>query len=162
MSSGAWFEGQTALPPKIDLAGLYDGTGAKEVSPATPTTAPTFSSAPAPAPAKAPEPVKAPEPIPEPAPVKIHAPPPSMKEQGASMAAMASKFQDNDDKEEDDDDASSFEEVSKPTERPTHLKVDNKAVEQPLISPPHLWKTGAKEESKVSCAVNKHHNPPLY
>lgn len=147
MSAGDWFAGQSGLPPKVDMESIYDGNGTKEV-PAS-FSAPRAAPVSAPAPAKAPEPVvKAPEPKPEPTPVAVsRAPPASMKEQGASMAALASKFADNDEKEDEDDDASSFEEVTKPTERPAHLKVDNSAVDQPAISPPHLWKVGGKADA---------------
>lgn len=121
MSPSEWFAGKEAIPPKISMASLFDGEGLKEVSGVQekPTGA---IDAPAPKPAE-PEPVvpkaapkAAAEPTPAPAPVSR--PAPSMKEQGASMAAMVSKFADDEEFEEPADDDSSFEEVPKPTERP--------------------------------------------
>lgn len=116
MGPSEWFSGKEAIPPKISMASLYDGAGLKEVTGVQDAPTPTMA-APAPKPAEAepkPEPVKkAAQPAPEPTPV-YRAPPPSMKEQGASMAAMVSKFADEEEKEEADD-SSSFEEVSKPS-----------------------------------------------
>ncbi|KIW49871.1 hypothetical protein PV05_11511 [Exophiala xenobiotica] len=117
MSSNEWFEGASGLPPKISLESLYEGQGIKEV----PADAPKPVK-------KAPEPVKAPEPKPEvaePSPAAtptIRSPPPSMKDQGATMMAAATKFQDSEPVEEDGDDDSSFEEVQKPAERTSAVK----------------------------------------
>ncbi|KAJ5369706.1 uncharacterized protein N7496_005798 [Penicillium cataractarum] len=116
MSPSEWFAGKEAIPPKISMASLFDGEGLKEVSGVQEKPTGTID-APAPKPAE-PEPVApkaAPKVVAEPTP----APAPSMKEQGASMAAMVSKFADDEEVEEPVDDASSFEEVPKPTERPT-------------------------------------------
>lgn len=111
MSPSEWFSGKEAIPPKISLASLYDGAGLKEVTGVQ--DAPTSTIKPAePESAK-----KAPEPAPAATPT-YRAPPPSMKDQGASMAAMVNKFADDEEKEEADD-SSSFEEVSKPVERPS-------------------------------------------
>jgi coronin-1B/1C/6 len=113
MSSAEWHEGKEAIPPKISMESLYEGSGEKEVTPTQNKPTATIS---APAP-KAAEPIKEAELAPEPEPTPIVRPAPSMKEQGASMAAMVNKFADDDDKEEAVDDTSSFEEVSKPSER---------------------------------------------
>jgi coronin-1B/1C/6 len=123
MSPSEWFAGKEAIPPKISMASLFDGEGLKEVSGVQEKPTGTID-APAPKPAE-PEPV--PEPVvpkaapvaaAEPTPAPVARPAPSMKEQGASMAAMVSKFADDEEVEEPVDDDSSFEEVPKPTERP--------------------------------------------
>lgn len=107
LSAEDWLSGKEALPPKIEFESIYEGGAPKEV-PAD--YKPVTSPAPAPAPVPKPAP-KEPEPAPTPA---ARSPPPSIKDQGQSMAAMASKFED---KEEVEDDASSFEEISKPVQR---------------------------------------------
>ncbi|CAP80933.1 Coronin-like protein [Penicillium chrysogenum] len=123
MSSSEWLGGKEAIPPKISMASLFDGEGIKEVSgveekPTGSMDAPTPKPAEAP---KAPEPASpkaAPEPVSEPTPAAR--PAPSMKEQGASMAAMVNKFADGEEEANvSDGDDSSFEEVPKPVERPT-------------------------------------------
>lgn len=154
MSSGEWFAGKEGLPPKIDLGSLYEGEGLKEVpADALPKPQPT----PAPKPA-APEPQK-PSPAPAPAPVTTTAPPPSMKEQGASMAAMASKYADNEEKHEDADDSSSFEEVPKPVERTPTIKVSPVETKPPVAtstsSPTDSWTTKKPEPYKAD-KVNQH------
>lgn len=121
MSSSEWFAGKEAIPPKISMGSLYEDEGLKEVTGVQdkPTAA---ASSPEPKPAEEPKPVErepvkkaAPEPAPEP--TLVVRPQPSMKEQGASMAAMVNKFADKDEEEDEEaDDASSFEEVRKPTE----------------------------------------------
>ncbi|KGO73103.1 Coronin [Penicillium italicum] len=123
MSSSEWLGGKEALPPKISMASLFDGEGIKEVSGVAEVSTGTID-APAPKPAetlKTPEPASpkvATKPVPEPTPVAR--PAPSMKEQGASMAAMVNKFADGEEEATvSDDDDSSFEEVPKPVERPT-------------------------------------------
>lgn len=110
VSSEEWFSGKTALPPKIDLESVYEGSAPVEVK----ADYKPLAAAAAPTPAPAPAPVAKPAPKePEPTPVATRSPPPSMAQQKGSISAMASRFRDN---EEDDDDAetSSFEEVSKP------------------------------------------------
>lgn len=119
MTPSEWFAGKEAIPPKISMASLFDGEGLKEISGIE--EKPTGSmSAPAPKPAE-PAPVAAkpaatatPEPVPAPSPVAR--PAPSMKEQGASMAAMVNKFADDEDVEEHTDEDSSFDEIKKPVE----------------------------------------------
>lgn len=116
MSSKEWLEGSEALPPKVSMESLYEGKGLEEV--------PADQIKPAP---KAAEPVKQPETTPvaaakkeepevvQPPQSAVAVAPVSMKEQGASMSAMADKFADKEPAEEEDD--SSFEEVPKPVDR---------------------------------------------
>ncbi|CAJ2509795.1 Uu.00g056950.m01.CDS01 [Anthostomella pinea] len=110
VSAHDWLSGKTGLPPKIDFESIYEGNAPVEVpsdyKPPAPTPAPALVSNPAPKK----------EPEPAPAPAAVRSPPPSMQEQNRSMAAMASKYEDNDD-EDDADETSSFEEVSKPPQR---------------------------------------------
>jgi coronin-1B/1C/6 len=160
MSAGEWFQGKEAIPPKISMASLYDGEGEKEVSgvldkPTTATEAPAPRVA-EPAPKKS-EPASLPaarEAVSEPTPVAR--PAPSMKDQGASMAAMVNKFAD--DKEDevntaDDDDDSSFEEVPKPVERTPRspvIQVTPPRVNSPLRPKETEPKPEPKPEPRVS------------
>lgn len=113
VSAKDWLAGQDGMPPKIDLESVYDGSAPVEV----PSDYKPPIVAPIPSPTKAPEPRKEVEPTPSPA---VRSPPPTISEQKGSIAAMASKYQDNEPaEEEDDDDASSFEEVSRPIQRST-------------------------------------------
>lgn len=115
MSSGEWFGGKTALPPKVDMESIYEGGEMKEIPAGTNPVS------------SAPEPVKAPEPVTkeilpqlvkQDPPSKVsRASPPSMKEQGGSMMAMADKFTDKDGEKEESCEESGFEEVQKPLER---------------------------------------------
>lgn len=131
MSSSEWQAGKEAIPPKISMEGIYDGTGLKEVNPTQSKPTSTIT-ADAPKPAEAAKPAAA-EPVrAEPTPVTVR-PAPSMKDQGASMAAMVDKFADNDDEKEDEiDDASSFEEVTKPVERAAAAPVVTKSTPSPI------------------------------
>lgn len=115
MSAADWASGKSALPPKIDLESVYEGNAPTEVAsdykPSTP--------APAAPPAKAAPAKKEPEPEPTPAPAASRGVIPKMTEQiGSGVAALASKFKDNDPESDDDaDETSSFEEVSRPVQR---------------------------------------------
>lgn len=113
-SAKEWFDGKTAIPNKIDLESIYEGGAPKEI--ASDYKAPAAIPAPVaekPAPKK--EEPKREEP--KPAPV-VRSPPPTMSEQKGSISAMASRYQDKEEEEEDDEDeTSSFEEVSRPTQR---------------------------------------------
>jgi coronin-1B/1C/6 len=145
MSSSEWLGGKEAIPPKISMASLFDGEGLKEVSGVeekptgainSPAPKAAEPSKPVETTKKTPEPAApkaTPEPVPEP--VSIGRPAPSMKEQGASMAAMVNKFADG---EEDgnvsDDDNSSFEEVPKPVERAARSPVAEAS--SPRVSSP--------------------------
>jgi coronin-1B/1C/6 len=112
MSFADWLGGKDGLPPKIDMESLYEGQEPVEV-PSDYKPTPTLT--------PAPEPVKKePEPKAEPAPTTaLRGPPPSMKEQTASIAAMTSKYADKDEVESpvEEESSSSFEEVPKPVER---------------------------------------------
>lgn len=104
VSASEWFSGKSGLPPKIDFESIYEGNEPVEVSPdyRPPTAAPAASA-----------PVSKPAPKPDPEPIPAAAP--TMKDQNRSIAAIASKYDDKD--EGDDDETSSFEEVSKPSQR---------------------------------------------
>lgn len=125
MSAKGWFEGATSLPPKIDLARLYNGEEAVEVA-AAPEGASTTASSGQSATTKALDTPKRPELAPEPSPpaATVRAPPPSMNEQTSTIKDLASKYTVSDDEAEaaDDDDTSSFEEVPKPIERSSASK----------------------------------------
>jgi len=108
VSASEWFSGKDGVPAKIDLESVYEGNAPVEVA----SDYKPPAAAPAPTPAKAPAPVKKEN---DP-PVATRSPPPTMSEQKGSIAAMASKFQD-DDVEDDDDETSSFEEIPKPTQK---------------------------------------------
>ncbi|KAJ6446498.1 peptidoglycan binding domain-containing protein [Purpureocillium lavendulum] len=138
-----WFDGKTAIPAKIDLESVYEGTAPKEVPsdykpPAQPSPAPTPK----------PEP-KREEPKPAPA---VRSPPPTMSEQKGSIAAMANKFQDNEEDEaEEDDETSSFEEVSRPAQRTAALaaRAEPKPVVVPVKAQPAQAASPAKPSSPV-------------
>jgi coronin-1B/1C/6 len=109
-----WLDGKTAIPAKIDLESIYEGSAPKEV--AADYKPPVQSTPPTPkAETKKPEPPKE-----EPKPSTSRGPPPTIKDQKTSISAMANKFQDNTNEEEEEDDGdetSSFEEVSRPAQR---------------------------------------------
>lgn len=142
MGPSEWLAGKEAIPPKISMASLYEGQGLQEVTPTQdkPTSPMTAL------------PPKVVEPAPEPTPA-ARGPPPSMKEQGAAMAAVASKYADEDDKADGADDGSGFEEVSKP-ERPAAITLSPADdVEPPAVSPPHLWRAPKPAEPKQHPSV---------
>lgn len=139
MSATDWFDGAEArLPPKINLADVFEGETPKEVAPerkaatspipthtqpepAKPAAAPVATSAAPSAPATAEE-----IPIPTPMPTATtvsKAAPTNMKDNKDSIASMASRFADakDDDASSDDgvDGHSGFDEVDKPAERPS-------------------------------------------
>ncbi|GLI80339.1 coronin-like protein crn1 [Penicillium ochrochloron] len=162
MSPSEWFAGKEAIPPKISMASLFDGEGLKEISGVQEKPTGTID-APAPKPAQ-PEPVvpkvapkAAPEPAPEPAP--IARPAPSMKEQGASMAAMVNKFADDEEVEEPVDDDSSFEEVPKPVERPARSPVAESS--SPRVSSPLRPKEPEPEVKPQSPVATATASPPV-
>jgi coronin-1B/1C/6 len=147
MSNAEWFDGKTALAPKIDMETIYEGGGMKEVPKSAKHATET------PGPAKAPEPAKKEselQPAEEEPPLKAsRVPPPSMKEQGGSMMAMADKYADNGGDREASSDESSFEEVQTPMERaavkPTPEDSESKIVNSTTSD---LWK--AKEGAEKS------------
>lgn len=127
MSAAEWFDGKEGLPPKIDLESVYSGEEPTEVPESNkPAALPTQQPSPTlPSPVKKePEPPKA---IASPS-IASRGPPPSMKAQQGSIAAIASKFTDNDNEgsEDEEDDSSSFEEVPKPIDR-SHKPVPSAA-----------------------------------
>ncbi|KAL3449798.1 hypothetical protein BJX65DRAFT_271933 [Aspergillus insuetus] len=126
MDSSEWFAGKEAIPPKISLGSLYDGEGLKEVTGVQDKPSSSVATeAKAEAEAKPASSVKkAPEPVPEPTP--LAKPAPSMKEQGASMAAMVNKFADDEEPEVVEE--SSFDEPSKPVERPARTETSSPSV----------------------------------
>lgn len=152
VSAEEWLSGKDGIPAKIDLESVYDGNAPMEVSPDyKPPT-------PAPAPAPTPSTVKAPAPAKEEATsvATQRVPPPSMKEQKGSIAAMANKFQD--DEAEDDDDASSFEEIAKPIQKhiPVAAKVEAKPSSPIKTSP---TKTSPPKPEPVS--QPRSYQPPV-
>lgn len=113
MSSSEWFAGKEALPPKIDMAKLYEGGVMKEL-PADAVASTNQPEVKAPEPAKQAEPAPRPTPEPAPAPAAtVITPRAGMKEQGASMAAAASKYMDNDEDEEEEAGGSSSFDAAK-------------------------------------------------
>jgi coronin-1B/1C/6 len=141
VSGKEWFGGKDGLPPKIDMASLYEGEGIKEV----PSDA--LPAAPKPAsPVKAEVPKKEPEPAaPVPAISISSSRGDAAKEQSASMAAAASKYADSE--KDDAEETSDFEVVSKPTESvPPKISLSPATdVEPPAVSPPGLWKAAKPE-----------------
>lgn len=140
-----WFDGKTGIPAKIDLESIYDGGAPKEV-PSDYKPPPTQ-----PPPAARPEPKKeeAARETPKPAAVATRGPPPSMQEQKGSMAAMASKFQDDEGvAAEDDGERSSFEEVSRPAQRTAApARSEPRAAASPPRSQPAPVSAPAKSSS---------------
>jgi coronin-1B/1C/6 len=121
VSSGEWFEGKTGLPPKINMADLFNGQEPQEIAaehlpkPTTTRSAPEPTPVPSPAKKVQPE-VTKPEPSPSIATEK-----PKFEDNKTSMADMASKFADKDEGQ-DEDEEEPFEEIQKPVERPTAVQ----------------------------------------
>jgi coronin-1B/1C/6 len=146
MTAKEWFDGKTAVPPKIDLESIYEGNAPVEV-PAD-YKPPAAVSAPAPAPAPAPKK----EPEPAPAPVRA---PATMADQKSSISAMANKFQDDEEEEEDDDaETSSFEEISRPAPRTTTLPARSPTKPEPVstTAPPAQAKPASPVKSPQAAA----------
>ncbi len=120
MSAAEWFDGKDGIPPKLDLESVYSGKEPTEVPGSyKPAAIPTPTQPTSP---KVPSPTKKEPELPKEtasSSIASRGPPPSMKAQQGSIAALASKFADNDNggSEEEEDDSSSFEEVSKPVDR---------------------------------------------
>lgn len=124
MSASEWISGKTGLPPKIDLESVYDGTAPVEV--------PSDYKPPAPAPAPVAQAPVHKDKEPEPKPT-VRSPPRSVGEQKQSIAAMASKYQDNEEDDGNEDggnkdggEASSFDEASRPAPRAAVVRSDPK------------------------------------
>jgi coronin-1B/1C/6 len=170
MSCSEWLGGKEAIPPKISMASLFDGEGIKEVSGVEekptgsmdspePTPAaspkPTEASKATELPKKTPEPAspKASEPARESTPVAAR-PPPSMKDQGASMASMVDKFADGEEEGNvSDDDDSSFEEVSKPVERPVRSAAAAESSSPRVSSPLRPKEVETKPQPTISVSL---------
>jgi coronin-1B/1C/6 len=160
MGLSEWFAGKEAIPPKISMASVYEGEGLKEVTgvqeqPTPTTSAPEPKAEPESKPAEAVATKKAAEPVSTPTPVIK--PEVSMKEQGASMAAMVNKFADKEDDVEPVDDDSSFEEISKPTERTTR-SADNASPS--IKTSPWQQKEEAKSQASPAPVSFLPLNPP--
>jgi coronin-1B/1C/6 len=123
VSASGWLSGKDGIPSKIDLESIYEGNAPVEV--AADYKPPV--AAPAPTPVKAPAPTKKEND----APVTTRSPP-TISEQKGSIAAMASKFED-DDGEDDEDETSSFEEIAKPVQKaiPAAAKAEPKSPTKP-------------------------------
>lgn len=152
VSAAEWLSGKDGVPAKIDLESIYEGNAPKEVpadyKPPTPAPAPPLAKTPAPK-------------REETAPIATQrAPPPSLSEQKGSIAAMASKFQD-DDCADDDDDASSFEEISKPIQKqiPAAARVEAKPPSPVKISPTKT--TPPKPEPVSQPAPRSYQSPAI-
>ncbi|KAE8442899.1 Coronin-like protein crn1 [Mollisiaceae sp. DMI_Dod_QoI] len=148
MSAQEWLGGKNGIPAKIDLESIYEGNAPVEV--------PADYKPPAPAPAASPA-KAAPPKREEPAPTPVQrAPPPTMSEQKGSIAAMASRFQDDEGEDDDEDETSSFEEIAKPVQRhiPTAAKVESK----PTSPPP--TRTEPPKPAPVSQATPRSTQPP--
>ncbi|EFQ99553.1 coronin-1C [Nannizzia gypsea CBS 118893] len=143
MSSSEWFSGKEALPPKIDMARLYEG-GVMTELPADATTSTIQAEVKAPEPVKQAEPAPKPAPEPTPAPTAAEIPPRAgMKEQGASMAAAASKYMDKDEDEKETGGSSSFDapksqpqEVPSISVSPVQAEASQPAKQEPKESKP--------------------------
>jgi coronin-1B/1C/6 len=110
VSAKDWLAGKTGIPSKIDLESIYDGNAPVEVAAnyKPPAEAPADSKPPA---VSKPPPRREPEP-------ETRAPPPTVSDQKASIAAMANKFHDDEEEDEEDEaETSSFEEISRPAQR---------------------------------------------
>ncbi|KAK4193593.1 hypothetical protein QBC35DRAFT_510856 [Podospora australis] len=157
MSAKEWFDGKTAIPSKIDLESIYDGTSPVEV----PSDYKPPVSIPAPAPAPAPTPASPKkEAQPEPAPIPVRGPPPSVTDQKASISAMANKYQDNEASSSDDDaETSSFEEVARPPQRQS---MQFRSPTRPLpinVTPPGTVKSTSPNRSPQTATAPKPSRP---
>jgi coronin-1B/1C/6 len=159
VSGKEWFDGKTGVPPKVSLESVYEGKAPEEVpseSKPVKTEIPITS----PSPTK----TEAPKAEPAPVPVQQRAPPPKMEDNKASMAAMANKFAD---KDEGDgfSDASSFEEVSKPIERPAAKAVEPKKevpAPTPVAAQPKPAPVAAISETARAAPVRTASNSSLW
>ena len=139
MTSGQWFEGKDALPPKVDMESLYGGTGMKKgvTEHVLATNEPVDVKTPEPA--KKQTEAEAPA---EQASVIFKGVPASMREQGGSMMAMADRFTDENGEKEEESSDDSFEEVQRPVERTPALKSTSSTVtaEEAVAPTAKLWK----------------------
>lgn len=117
MSAAEWFSGQEGLPPKINMESLFEGQTPEEVpsdfKPSAVAT-PVRSQTP-----QLPTPTKQEPEMPAPVTAQVaRAPPPSVKDNQASLASAASKYAEDDDDVAPADDTSGFEDVAKPVVNP--------------------------------------------
>ncbi|KAF4945665.1 hypothetical protein FSARC_14398 [Fusarium sarcochroum] len=143
-SAQEWFDGKTAIPNKIDLESVYEGTAPKEIASDYKAPAAPAPAAEKPAPKK--EEPKKEEPKPTPA---ARSPPPSVNEQKGSISAMASRYQDRQEEEEDEDETSSFEEVSRPAQRSAVPAAKFTPPTQPKTTPTSSTPAVAKPSSPI-------------
>ena len=133
VTADEWFGGKTALPPKISLESLYNGEAPQEV--------PSDYKPPQPAAPQTPIKAEAPKPAPEPTPAPVSRGPPPQLKDNASLSSQADKFAEKDG-ESDKESDSSFEEVSKPVQRPSvtaakqEEKTSAREPEQQKFTPP--------------------------
>ncbi|KAJ9639407.1 Coronin-like protein crn1 [Coniosporium tulheliwenetii] len=141
VSAAEWFDGKDGYPPKISLESVYEGGAASEPEPeqVKPAAAPVPSPAPAQAPAS-------------------RGPPPSMKDNKASLSSMASKFADEDEVSSDSE-TSSFEEIPKPVERPLASRMEQKT-RGPEISKAPIADT-QKDGREDNGPLNLHRAPAI-
>ena len=105
MSAADWFNGEVALPPRIDLESVFNGQEPVTVAPSSKSAAAGEETHESPSAAK--EDKEAPQPAPAAA---YRAPKPSLTETKDSISQMASKFADKKEDEEDDGDEEEAEE----------------------------------------------------
>jgi coronin-1B/1C/6 len=166
MTAGQWFGGKDALPPKYDLESAYEGSAPTEVASDYKPAAPLAVKEEA-------KPKEAPpaEPEPEPSAAALAAarPPPNMKEQGASMSNMASRFAEKEAASSDDD--SSFEEVSQPTRAEARSEPKTEPKSEPKSAPPvkaassshGMWKVRSHSPiypNYLTSSLQRDHSPP--
>ncbi|KAI1955800.1 Coronin-like protein crn1 [Ophidiomyces ophidiicola] len=163
VTSSDWFVGKDGLPPKIDMASLYEGEGLKEISPdvsSTPRPIPvtsTVTTEPQKPAVKVTETLQ--EAAPQSHPVIMAANQDTMKEQTASMAAMVSKYSDVSDRTDDADEKSSFEEIPKSEEPHPSISV-SRAEPETVSSPPGLWRAKSSDIKKVPSIEKTPENIP--
>lgn len=147
MSSEEWFSGkEAALPPKISLESLYEGETPIEIPAEKAPSAAQVKSTPAPgsvSSSSAPTPAAASTPAPssparaEPASAPVNRG--SMKENQASMSAMADRFADKEEvapsKNHTNDD---FDEVPKPVQRPSATIATKQEEKTGVRTPPQV------------------------
>ncbi|KAF1983106.1 DUF1900-domain-containing protein [Aulographum hederae CBS 113979] len=131
MSASDWFAGKEGLPPKISLESVYEGEEPAEVpaeskpSASTPLTSPPPAASPikvmgGPSKIKAIQESAAEARAERAAMAEKSEPKLSVEDNKASMASMADRVAAKDaESDDDEDDDSSFEEISKPAERPS-------------------------------------------
>ena len=154
VSAAEWLSGKDGLPAKIDLESVYEGNAPVEVPADYKPPAP----APAPSSVKAPSPEKKEsEPVPA---ISQRSPPPTMSEQKGSIAAMASKFQDEGAADDDEDETSSFEEISQPVQKyiPAAAKLEATQPASPIKTSP--TKASPPKPLPVSQATPRSAQPP--